>query len=98
MYKLDEEIEKRLKSNSWSKEIAGGVLSLIAKRRKKKIAFTGSLFLWFFLFFVIGLNISKERIRKESFGNFISTVTESIYPDLIPEDIEEFISYSFSEE
>ena len=97
MYKLENEINKREKNNSWSQEIASKVISERARRRKTKITVTGSLFMVFFMFFVIGFNFIKTETSGSSWSDeFIASVDEVMYPELIPLDIEEFISYSFN--
>ena len=97
MYKIDNEINKRAQSRYWSEEMAKKVLSEKSRRTKRKLSFTSSLFIAFFLFFVIGFNVSKVKSESSSWGaDYISSVTDSIYPYVIPQDVEEFISYSFN--
>ena len=96
MYKLESEINKREKNNSWSQEIAEKVISERSRRRKTKITVTGSLFMVFFMFFVIGFNFIKTETSGPSWSDeLIASVDENVYPELIPQDIDEFISYSF---
>ncbi len=97
MYSLNGEIEKRIQSSSWSEKMASRILSERSRRTKRKITFTSSLFIAFFLFFVIGFNVSRVQPESSSWGStFISSVTDSIYPYVIPQDVDEFISYSFN--
>jgi hypothetical protein len=95
MYSLNEEIEKRMRSNSWSKEIAEKVIFGRARRAKRNLTLSGSLFAVFFLFFVIGFNFTKTKSEETSWNNYImSRVIESTNT-AVPEDIVKFISYSF---
>jgi len=97
MYKIDNEINKREQSKLWSEEMAKKVFSEKVRRTKRKLTVTGSLVVVFFLSFVIGLNVSRARPENPSWGDtFISSVTDSIYPYVIPQDVEEFITYSFN--
>jgi len=97
MYRINDEINKREQSKFWSEEIANKVLSEKVRRTKRKLAVTGSSLVVFFLFFVIGLNVSRARPENPSWADtFISSVTDSIYPYVIPQDVEEFITYSFN--
>ena len=97
MYKLESEINKREKNNSWSQEIAAKVISERSRRRKTKITVTGSLFTVFFLFFFIGFNFIKTGPSSPSWSeSIIASVDEVMYPEAIPQDIDEFISYSFN--
>ena len=97
MHSLNEEIEKRIQSGFWSEEIAGRVYSEKSRRRKRNLAVTGSLIVVFFLFFVVGINVFQMEPAGTSWDEtLISTVTESINPYIIPEDVDEFISYSFN--
>lgn len=96
MYNLNDEINKRMQQKSWSEEIARKVISEKTRKTKRKLTFTGSLFVVFFVFFVIGFNISQTRSEEASWDDYImSAVTESINTT-IPQDLEEFISYSFN--
>lgn len=97
MYKIDNEINKREQSKLWSEEMAKRVLFEKSRRTKRKLAITSSMFMVFFLFFVIGFNVSKVEPEGSPWGeDYISSVTDSIYPYVIPQDVEEFISYSFN--
>ena len=97
MRSLNEEIEKRKQSGFWSEEIAGRVISERVRRRKRNLSVIGSLTVVFFLFFVVGFNVSRMEPASTSWNEtLISTVTESINPYIIPEDVDEFISYSFN--
>ncbi len=97
MYKLESEINKREKNNSWSQEIAAKVLSERSRRRKTKITVTGSLFVVFCMFFVIGFNFIKMGPSDPSWSEaIITSVDEVIYPQAIPQYVDEFISYSFN--
>jgi len=97
MRSLNGEIEKRIQSGFWSEEIAGRVISERVRRKKRNLAVTGSLMVVFFLFFVVGFNISEMEPAGASWDEtLISTVTESINPYIIPEDVDEFIEYSFN--
>jgi len=97
MYKIDNEINKREQSKLWSEEMAKKVFSEKARRTKRKLAVAGSMFMVFFLSFVIGFNISRIEFYEVSWSeDYISSVTDSIYPYSIPQDVEEFISYSFN--
>lgn len=96
MYNLNKEIEKRMRSNSWSKEIAEKVISGRARRTRRNLTLTGSLFMVFFLFFVVGFNFYQIKSEGASWDNYIiSTVIESTNTT-IPQDVEEFITYSFN--
>jgi hypothetical protein len=97
MHNLNEEVEKRIQSSFWSEEIAGKIISERLRRKKRNLAVTGSLIVVFFLFFVVGFNVSRTEPAGASWNEtLISTVTESINPYIIPEDVDEFISYSFN--
>jgi len=97
MYRINDEINKREQSKFWSEEIANKVLSEKSRREKRKLTVTGSLVVVFFLSFVIGLNVSRARPASPSWSDtFISAVADSIYPYVIPQDVEEFITYSFN--
>jgi hypothetical protein len=97
MRSLNEEIEKRKQSGFWSEEIAGRVISERVRRRKRNLSVIGSLTVVFFLFFVVGFNVSRMEPASTSWNEtLISTVTESINPYIIPEDVDEFIEYSFN--
>lgn len=98
MYKIDEEIDKREQSKLWSEEMAKKVFSEKARRTKRKLTVTGSMFIVFLLFFVIGLNHPQQKIPTGSSwsSSFMSSVTDSVYPYAIPQDVEYFISYSFN--
>jgi hypothetical protein len=97
MRSLNEEIEKRKQSGFWSEEIAGRVISERVRRRKRNLSVIGSLTVVFFLFFVVGFNVSRIEPAGASWDEtLISTVTESINPYIIPEDVDEFIEYSFN--
>ncbi|MEJ2567315.1 MAG: hypothetical protein P8Z50_00320 [candidate division WOR-3 bacterium] len=96
MYKLESEINKREKNSCWSEEIATKVISERSRRRKVKITVTGSLFMVFFMFFVIGFNFIKTEPSSPSWSEtIIASVDEAFYPQAIPQYIDEFISYSF---
>jgi len=96
MYSLNEEIEKRIQSNYWSQEIAEKVISEKSRRTKRKLTVTGSLFIGLFMFIVIGLNVYQTKPESASWSeNFMSAIIESINI-AIPEDVDEFISYSFN--
>jgi len=97
MYRINDEINKREQSKFWSEEIANKVLSEKVRRTKRKLAVTGSSLVVFFLFFVIGFDFSKTEPVSPSWSDtFISAVADSIYPYVIPQDVEEFITYSFN--
>jgi hypothetical protein len=97
MYKLESEINKREKNSCWSEEIAQKVISERSRRRKTKITVTGSLFMIFFMFFVIGFNFIRTEPTGPSWSEtIIASVDENVYPELIPQDIDEFIFYSFN--
>ena len=99
MHNINDKINKREQSKFWSKEIAGRVVTERSRRAKRKLTVTGSLFIVFFLFFVIGYNISLTKTESTTWSDtFISEVTESIYPYMIPQDVDEFITYSFNGE
>ncbi len=96
MYNLNDEINKRMQQKSWSEDIARKVVWEKSRRAKRKLTLTGSLFMVFFLFFVIGFNVSRIRSEGASWDSYImSAVTESINTE-IPQDVVEFISYSFN--
>ena len=96
MYNLDDEINKRMQQKSWSEEIARKVISEKTRRTKRKMAVTGSLFIVFFMSFVIGFNASKTKSGGTSWNDYLmSTVIESTNT-AIPQDLEEFISCSFN--
>jgi hypothetical protein len=96
MYNLNDEINKRMQQKSWSEEIARKVISEKYRRTKRKLTFTGSLFIVFFVFFVVGIKVSRTRTEGTSWDNYImSSVIESTNT-AIPQDLEEFISYSFN--
>jgi hypothetical protein len=96
MYNLNDEINKRMQQKSWSKEIARKVISEKSRRTRRKLTFTGSLFIVFFLSFVVGVNVSRIRSEGASWDSYImSAVTESTNTE-IPQDVVEFISYSFN--
>ncbi len=97
MPSINEEIEKRMQSGFWSEEIAGRVISERFRRRKRNLAVTGSLIVVFFLFFVIGFDFSGTGSESPSWNEtLISSVAETVYPQVIPQDVDEFISYSFN--
>ncbi|MBN1695122.1 hypothetical protein JW879_06965 [candidate division WOR-3 bacterium] len=97
MHSINGEIEKRIQSSFWSEEIAGKVISERSRRRKRNLSVVGSLTVVFFLFFVVGFNVSRIEPASTSWNEtLISTVTESINPYIIPEDVDEFIEYSFN--
>ena len=97
MFKIDDEINKREQSNLWSEEMAKRVFLERSRRTKRKIAVAGSMFTVFSLFFVIGFNVSRMEYEGSLWGeDYISSVTDSLYPYVIPEGVEEFISYSFN--
>ncbi len=97
MHSLNKEIEKRIQSSFWSEEIAGKVIFERSRRKKRNLAVTGSLFIVFLLSFVIGFDFSKTEPASPDWNEtFISSVTETIYPSVIPENVDEFISYSFN--
>jgi hypothetical protein len=97
MYKIDNEINKREQSKLWSEEMAKKVFSEKARRTKRKLTLAGSMFMVFFLSFVIGFNVSRSEFESSSWGaDYLSSVTDSIYPYVIPQDVDEFISYSFN--
>jgi hypothetical protein len=97
MHSLSEEIEKRIQSDSWSKKMAGKVMFERSRRRKRSLAVTGSLFVVFLLSFIIGFDFSKTGSVSSSWNeNFISSVTEAVYPQVVPQDVDEFISYAFN--
>jgi len=97
MYRMDIEIDKRERSSCWSEEIARKVLSAKSRRTKMKITVTGSLFMVFLLFFFIGFDFSGTVSSSPSWSEtIISSVNETMYPQLIPQEVEEFISYSFN--
>ncbi len=97
MYRIDNEIDKRKQSKLWSENIARNVLSEKSRRARRKLTVAGSFFIVFFVFFVIGFNVSRMEPASTSWNEtLISTVTESINPYIIPEDVDEFISYSFN--
>jgi hypothetical protein len=96
MYNLNDEINKRMQQKSWSEEMARKVISEKSRRTKRKLTLTGSLFIVFFLSFVVGINASRIRSEEASWDNYImSAVTESTNTE-IPQDVVEFISYSFN--
>jgi hypothetical protein len=96
MYNLNDEINKRMQQKSWSEEVARKVISEKTRRTKRKMTVTGSLFIVFFMSFVIGFNISKSKSEGSSWNDYLmSTVIESTNNE-IPQDLEEFISYSFN--
>jgi len=97
VYRINDEINKREQSKFWSEEVAKKVLYERYRRNKRNLAVTGSLVIVFFLFFVIGFDFSQTEPESPSWNEtFISTVTESVNPYIIPEDVDEFISYSFN--
>jgi hypothetical protein len=96
MYNLNDEINKRMQQKSWSEEIARKVISEKTRRTKRKLTFTGSLFIIFFVFFVIGFNISQTRSGGTSWDNYIMSAVIESTNTAIPQDLEEFISYSFN--
>ncbi len=97
MPNINEEIEKKMQSGFWSEEMAGRVISERSRRRKRNLSVIGSLTVVFFLFFVVGFNVSRMEPASTSWNEtLISTVTESINPYIIPEDVDEFISFSFN--
>jgi hypothetical protein len=97
MYKIDNEINKREQSKLWSDEMAKKVLFERSRRTKRKLAVASSMFTVFFFFFVIGFNAFRMEPEASLWSeDYLSSVTDSIYPYVIPEDVEEFISYSFN--
>lgn len=97
MRNLNEEISKRMQSSSWSKKMAGKVVLEKSRRKKRNLIATGSIFMVFILSLVIGFEFSKTGAESPSWSDtFISSVTENIYPQVIPQDVDEFISYAFN--
>jgi hypothetical protein len=97
MFKIDNEINKREQSNLWSEEMAKRVLLERSRRTKRKLAVASSMFTVFFFFFVIGFNVSRVEYEGSLWGeDYISSAADSLYPYVIPEYVEEFISYSFN--
>jgi hypothetical protein len=95
MYRIDNEINKREQSKLWSENIAKKVLSEKSRRARRKLTVAGSFCIVFFVFFVIGFNVS--RVRSESpywVDDFISSVTDdSYYQSEMQEDLFDFVTY-----
>lgn len=98
MYRIDSEINKREQSKLWSENMARNVLSEKSRRARKKLTVAGSFFIVFFVFFVIGLNVS--RVSPDSpywVDDFISSVTDdSYYQSEMQEDLYGFVTYSLN--
>lgn len=95
MYSLDDEVEKRMQNDSWNKEISERVISERGRRTKKKLTLAGSLFVGLFIFVFFGLSIyqSSEEIPWNNY--LMSAVVDSTDIDLVPADVDDFITYAF---
>ena len=98
MYRIDNEIKKREQSKLWNENIANKVLSEKSRRNKRNLTVAGSFFVVFFVFFVIGLNVSRVRPESPSWvDDFLSSVTDDgYYQSEIQEDLYDFVTFSFN--
>ena len=98
MYKIDNEIKKREQSKLWTENIANRVFSEKSRRARRNLTVAGSFCIVFFLFFVIGFNVSRINAESTSWvDDFLSSVTDdSYYQSQTQGDLYDFVMYSFN--
>lgn len=94
---FSDEIESRKGSNNWSKDIAVRVVKEHSRRKRRKLTVAGSIFVSLMIAISIGINVFKTSISEDSWENYLMTgIYESVETEAFPQEVDEFIKYSFN--
>jgi len=96
MSKFYEEIEDRINSPRWSKQIAHQVILKKRKRDKKKRGILGSLAIGLVILSTIGVNVIQNVSKSNSWENqLLNIVFEDNNTTVFSQEVDNFIEESF---
>lgn len=98
MEKFNREIENREESTLWNEDIAERVIQERSRRTRRNISVAGSIFIVLLMLVTAGFNMYKSRVTEDSWENYLtSTIRETFETEVVPEEVDDFIEYSFRE-